>query len=318
MTTGLDTEATHGHAAPDTVLEPVPLLFIGGTGRSGTHVVSKILNSHSHFRKVPNEARFHTDPGGFPDVLAGRTSAELFAYRLKHYWWRNFEPARRSFRGIHRYVPRRRLDAATTSFLRRFGLEPEAACRQLFFDLLWPLAAEESKAGLIEQSCDVVAEAGTLGRLFPEARFIHVVRDGRDVAASRVGQAKWLAYPRTMDQGLEWWNGRIRRIDQGVREVGHDRVFAVSLDDLVSGSRRRRTYRETRRFAGLSNEDSMLDYFQGRVKTRNAHTERWREAVPERRQADVDARYEELLEGLEADGVHCAALLRRVYTRRNS
>ncbi|MCO5326228.1 MAG: sulfotransferase [Solirubrobacterales bacterium] len=315
MTTGLETEAPPTAGLKADSPEPVPILFVGGTGRSGTHVVSKILGNHSSYRKVPNEARFHTDPGGYPDVLAGRTGPELFIYRLRHHWWRNFEARRFTFRGIHRYVPKARLDAASKSFLRRFGTEPEAALRQLFFDLLWPLATEWSKSGLIEQSCDTVAEAGTLGDLFPEARFVHVVRDGRDVAASRVGQARWLAYPRTMDQGLEWWEGRIRRIDSGVRAVGADRVHAVSLDDLVSDDGRRRTYSELRRFAGLPAERDMLDYFKGRVKVRNAHTERWRDAVPAHRQAEVDERYERILEGLERDGVHGAALLRRTRER---
>ena len=319
MPTGLDTEAVPGRTASPDLRDPTPLLFIGGTGRSGTHVVSKILGSHSRFRKVPNEARFHTDPGGFPDVLAGRTSPDLFAYRLRHYWWRNFEPARRSFRGLHRYVPRRRLDAATEAFLRRCeGGEPEAACRQLFFDLLWPLATEEARAGLIEQSCDVVAEGGPLAMLFPEARFIHVVRDGRDVAASRVGQARWLAYPRTMGQGLEWWEARIRRIDAGIRAAGRDRVHEVSLDDLVSGNRRKKTYRKLRQFAGLRNEDAMLAYFTRRVRVRNAHSERWRSDVPARRHDEVDAHYEAILERLADDGVSCVGLLRRVKARRDA
>ena len=170
--TALDIEAALERADDAEVFDPPPLLFVGGTGRSGTHVVAKILNQHSHFRKVPNEARFHTDAGGFPDVLSGQTSPELFIWRLKHHWYRNFEPARRSFRGIHRYVPRRRLDAASAAFLRRFEDEPEAACRQLFFDLLWPLATEEARAGLIEQSCGVVAVAGPLGMLFPSKKII--------------------------------------------------------------------------------------------------------------------------------------------------
>ena len=312
--TALEIEAALERADDAEVFSPPPLLFIGGTGRSGTHVVAKILNNHSHFRKVPNEARFHTDPGGFPDVLRGETSPELFVWRLRHHWYRNFEPARRSFRGIHRYVPRRRLEAASAAFLRRFGDEPEAACRQLFFDLLWPLAAEEAKAGLIEQSCDVVAEAPTLARLFPEARFIHVVRDGRDAAASRVGQTRWLTYPRSMQQGLQWWEDRIRRIDAGVRAVEPGRVYPVSLDELVGGDRRR-TYRLMRRFAGLRNEDAMLEYFQSRVKDRNAHLARWRATVPERRQADVDAAYRDILERMQADGIHCADLLRRSHER---
>jgi hypothetical protein len=311
----LDIEAELDRADDAEVFNPPAVLFVGGTGRSGTHVVSKILNNHSHFRKVPNESRFHTDPGGIPDVLAGRTSPDLFIWRLRRHWYRNFEPARLSFRGIHRYVPRQRLDAASEAFLRRFEHEPEAACRQLFFDLLWPLVAEEAKSGLIEQSCDVVAEAPTLGRLFPEAKFIHVVRDGRDAAASRVGQARFFAYPRSMAQGLEWWEARIRRIDQGVRGVEPGRVYPVSLDELVGGERRR-TYRLMRRFAGLRNEDAMLDYFQGRVKDRNAHMERWRASVPERRQAEIDARYREILEGMREDDVHCAELLIRVHETR--
>ncbi len=315
MQTALDIEAAIDRADDDDVFNPPSLLFVGGTGRSGTHVVSKILNNHSHFRKVPNEARFHTDPGGFPDVLAGRTGPELFIWRLRRHWYRNFEPARFSFRGIHRYVPRARLDAASASFLRRFEDEPEAACRQLFFDLLWPLAAEEAKAGLIEQSCDVVAEAPTLGPLFPEAKFVHVVRDGRDAAASRVGQARFFAYPRSMTQGLEWWEARIRNIDAGARALDPGRLYPVSLDELVGGQRRR-SYRLLRRFAGLRNEKPMLKYFQKRVHNRNAHMERWRKSVPERRQDEVDARYREILERMREDHVHCAELLIRVYDER--
>ncbi len=316
MPIGLEIEAASSGTSRADPPEPVPLLFIGGTGRSGTHVVSKILKSSSHFRKVPNEVRFHVDAGGFPDLLAGRIGPDLFAYRLEHHWWRNFEPARRSFRGLYRYVPKARMRAATASFLRRFEIEPEAACRQLFFDLLWPLATEEAKAGLLEQSCDVVAEAGTLGMLFPEARFIHVVRDGRDVAASRVGQARWLAHPRTMAEGLDWWEGRIRRIDAGIRAVERERVYEISLDDLVSGNQRVQTYRRMRRFAGLGNDPSMARYFKRRVRRRNAHAERWRREIPERRHAEIDARYEEVLARLEADGISCAPLLRRVHSRR--
>ena len=319
MTTGLETEAPHTGGQQADSTEPAPILFVGGTGRSGTHVVSKILGNHSSYRKVPSEVRFHTDEGGFPDVLAGRTGPDLFVYRLRHHWYRNFEARRFTFRGFHNYVPKSRLDAASASFLRRFkNDEPEAALRQLFFDLLWPLATEWSKSGLIEQSCDTVREAGTLSVLFPEARFVHVVRDGRDVAASRVGQARWMSYPRTMDQGLEWWEQRIRAIDDGVRAAGADRVAVVSLDDLVTDEGRRRSFAELRRFAGLPTESDMLEYFKGRVKVRNAHTERWRDAVPARRQADIDARYSEILDSLEADGVHCAGLLRRVRERSAS
>src|SRR5690606_39515545 len=54
--------------------------------------------------------------------------------------------------------------------------------------LLMPHAHQRDRMAIVEQSCDTIAQAPTLVRLFPEARFVHVVRDGRDASASRVGQ----------------------------------------------------------------------------------------------------------------------------------
>ena len=116
----------------------------------------------------------------------------------------------------------------------------EAACRQLFFDLLWPVTTEGRSGpahGIVEQSCDVIAQAPTLVRLFPEARFVHVVRDGRDASASRVSQRRWLVYPRTRRQGLEWWERRIRAIDAGAKAIEPGRFLELGLDDfLVRGA----------------------------------------------------------------------------------
>ena len=92
MPTGLDTEAAPSRTATPTSLSRCRCCSSAAPGRSGTHVVSKILNKHSHFRKVPNEARFHTDPGGFPDVLAGPDRPRPLRLPPRHYWYRNFEP----------------------------------------------------------------------------------------------------------------------------------------------------------------------------------------------------------------------------------
>ncbi len=118
-----------------------------------------------------------------------------------------------------------------------------------------------------------------------------------------------------MEQGLEWWESRIRNIDVGTWAIGAGRLYPVSLDELVGGQRRR-SYRLMRRFAGLRNEQPMLDYFQNRVRNRNANLERWRKSVPERRHDEIDRRYREILEGMRVDGVHCADLLIRVYDER--
>ena len=84
----------------------------------------------------------------------------------------------------------------------------------------------------------MIAQAPTLVRLFPEARFVHVVRDGRDASASRVSQTRGLVYPRNRRQGLEWWEARVRRIDEGARAIQDDRLLEIELGSFLTRGRR--------------------------------------------------------------------------------
>lgn len=306
-----------GSGATPPVTDGAPsIVFIGGTGRSGTHVVARILGRHSSYENISNEVRFHVDPGGFPDLLAGRVTPERFVRRLRGRWYRGVALQRFSFRGLHRYVDRAALDAAADRFLAGYRADPEGACRDLFLELLAPIAAAAGKPGLIEQSCDTVAQAPTLLRLFPDARFIHVVRDGRDAAASRVAQARWLARPRTIGQGLEWWEARMRRIDAGMREIPDDQSIAVSLDELID-LRRLATYKRMRRFLGLKQEPRMRGFFRRQVSGGHGNVGRWRRRGSDVRQEDLDATYRRILDGFERDGINGTRMLSRVYEARN-
>ena len=63
------------------------LVFVGGTGRSGTHIVGRLLGEHAAFADVPIEARFHCNKRGLPDLLEGRVSFSGFVEKLRDFWW---------------------------------------------------------------------------------------------------------------------------------------------------------------------------------------------------------------------------------------
>jgi hypothetical protein len=290
----------------------VHVLFVGGTGRSGTHVVAKLVGRHSGYENISNEVRFHCDPGGFPDLLSGAVTPDEFVAKLRGTWWRRMQTFR--VRGLHRNVPRKRFERAVDVFRDRFEHDPVAACRALFFDLLGPIADEADKPGLVEMSCDSVAQGPALLRIFEGARFIHSVRDGRDAASSRVAKGKGVVYPRNPQQGIEWWEGRLRRIDDAVGEIPAERLAVLSLDELVYGDRER-TYRRLLDFIGTEDELEMRSYFETKMSATRAHRERWRDGLSEDEQRDYVRRYEQALERLERDGVHCAGLLRIAFER---
>jgi len=307
--TELDGGAQRGAGRP--LANPAPFVFVGGTGRSGTHVIARLLSRHPHFALVPVEVRFHVEDRGFPGLLAGRVSRDDFVGRMRGFWWKGFQTGR--MRGMFRFVDEERFEAAIAAFETAFDDEPEAACRRLFCDLLWFRVVDANAKGLVEQSTDTVAQAATLARLFDGAKFIHVVRDGRDASASRVAQTRGVIAPRTRRQGLEWWEQRIRGVDAGSRAVPPDRVLTVSLDELLL--MRPRALRPLCRFTGVYIRKQMRRFFRRRMSAEHAHTERWREGLSERQIREIERAYDETLQRLEADGLACAPLLRRTLER---
>ena len=59
----------------------------------------------------------------------------------------------------------------------------------------------------------------------------------------------------------------------------------------------------------------MKRFFHRRMSPELAHSERWRAGLSDRRAAELERLYEEIVDGLEADGVACAPLLRRTLER---
>ncbi len=209
---------------------PADLVFVGGTGRSGTHIVSYLLDRHSRFHGVPIECRFHCNPKGLADLVQGRTDPDDFLRKLRGYWWHRVRIGERAYvkakwralgrgrvRGLRTIVDREVFAAAADRFERAHGDDLLGASRTLFYDLLGPLAERAGKPVLVEMSCFTIAAADGLARIFPEARFVHSVRDGRDSGSSKVSLRQKPHHPIDVSSGIEFWADRLRQAERGVR-----------------------------------------------------------------------------------------------------
>ena len=298
------------------------LVFVGGTGRSGTHVIAELLGRHPRYTAVPIEARFHAKPRGFPDLLSGATTKAQFLRKLRRYWWRRIPagqplpavlpqvPMGRKVNGLYRLMPRDRFEAAVERFDATFGADPEEACRALFNDLLWPLAKENRTNRLVEMTTDNVMQAGTLGRLFPEARFVLTIRDGRDAGASKVSRRQRAHHPTDAITGINWWLERMLRAERGLRALDPDRVFVIGLDSFVS-DQREETFAALLDFLGVPERPKVRRFFDREISPEGANRARWREGLSSAQQDEVNRHYEAALERLEGEGSRCAPLLRR-------
>jgi len=328
------------------VSEPADLVFVGGTGRSGTTVLAELLGRHSRFLGVPIECRLHCNPKGLADVVAGRASSEEFVQKLRTYWWHRVRIGSRAIvptgvagkarlaafrlrqalglgprgeearvRGMHQIIARDRFDEAVARFEEARKRDLLQASRDLFFDLLTPLREGSGKPALVEMSTFTIAAAPELARIFPEARFVHSVRDGRDSGVSKTLLREKSHHPTDAITGIDFWADRLRRADLGVKGLDpadRERLHLVSLDELVWADRDR-AYGELLDFLGVEDEAAMREFFDSQMSAEAANRDRWRSGLDAAEQWDVTAHYEATLTRLTRERYHCALLLRRTF-----
>jgi hypothetical protein len=68
-----------------------------------------------------------------------------------------------------------------------------------------------------------------LARLIPGSRFVHVARDGRDVAGAAVEGR----FADRMSAGLKWWADRLRDVERGLRGEEDGAAYAIPEGQLA-------------------------------------------------------------------------------------
>jgi hypothetical protein len=191
--------------------------FFVGCGRSGTTLLRAMFDSHPDLA-VPDEVSF------------------VIRFARPHYARRYGWPGR--------YDPGAAADMvlANDSF-RRWGL-PAGEARAALTDAPAPAsfaatvrrayaayAARAGKPRYADKTPMHVLHLDRLGRLFPEARFVHLVRDGRDVASSYRSVA-W--GPGGIEDAALLWRRRVAAGRRAGRRLGPGRYREVRYEHLVA------------------------------------------------------------------------------------
>ena len=201
-------------------------------------MLGAMLGAHSQCLCVPETqfiehqfARDGFDPGA---LNPHRTLAEIVAdprYRL--FWQLEIEPERVPAQQLGTTYPKL-LSWLVRAYGRTRGKEDAG---------LW-----------IDHTPTNFRRALTLLRLFPEARFVHLVRDGRAVAASLL-PLDW--GPNNALHAAEFWMARCAAGLAAESQLGPDRVLRVRYEDLVGNPGP--TLRGIASFAGLDYEPAMAE-----------------------------------------------------------
>jgi hypothetical protein len=238
-----------------------PAPFVIGMTRSGTTLLRLMLDSHPGLT-IPPETHF------IPDVIKafnnGRASpAEITDVITNNRRWADF--------GIPAADLRRELDRL------RPMIDPEVPIRA-FYRLY---AKRQRKRRWGDKTPGYATKMRRINRTLPESRFVHMIRDGRDVAVSLRDRDAGLS----VEQVARRWRHRINNTRRAAEHVPH--YIEVRYEDLVAEPEA--TLRRICDFVELDWSPRMLDYHE-RAERRLAELERPLAAEEEKRALSAEDR----------------------------
>ena len=233
-----------------------PPFFVVGSGRSGTTMLRLMLDAHPEVA-VPPESHF-------VDGLVRR--------------WGELAPnGRMDPRAVVRFAARR---------LEKMRIPLEEAEQRLAtlakggdpvppavaVDALFRIYAEgNGKTRWGDKTPGYVLDMPLLARTFREARFVHMIRDGRDVALSYLSQNFG---PRNVPEAARFWDDRVRTGRRHGDRLGPQRYRELRYEDLVAEPEP--VLRSLCAFLDLTFEPQMLAFHEEAKGQLTERLGRWR------------------------------------------
>ena len=298
-------------------------VFIGGTGRSGTTILLNLLSRHPDFHgSMPREIKYLTSRHGLVDIaltrpirleenikakrnnllarilpLLGQSKISLFERDLLGRWWSE-TGKKGNTRGLVQGIPREVLEAEFAKFKVDLRVDSKSASRDLFESLSRAQMKDGVKRYFGDSTPVNIMQADLINKLLPRSKFIHVIRDGRDVASSVIKE-RW--GPSEHFAALDWWKNRIVTGQIALSKIQTQNKLEIRIEDLVI-HRREATLERITNFLDLPVSKRLDGYFAEEILPEKLHDGRWKSEPVNA--TNFSARYQAILQELNENGIN--------------
>lgn len=250
---------------------PSPPVIVLGVSRSGTTLLKQMLDRHPQLA-IPTESYF-----------------------LPQLWDRHGErPDREAFLADLERLPRIGEWGVTRADVEQH-LPDGAGFAEAVQSVYRAYAEARRKRRFGDKTPSYMQRLDVLEHAFPDARYLHLIRDGRDAALSFLAMSRKPRFnparPRSIGSFAAQWRHEVEGARRFGRDHGPGRYHEIRYEDLVADPRA--TLGEACDFLGLEFDAAMLDYHQeaeaGTLRDHPRLAEpptpglrRWRDQMPPR------------------------------------
>ncbi len=227
-----------------------PFVFIVGCPRSGTTLLQRMVNAHPDIAVTPEShwiPRLYAKPWAL--TSEGPVKPKLIRRLLGH--------------------PKfARLKISPEEIARLTGNGKPISYGNLVSRIFELYGERQGKPLVGDKTPDYVRSIETLHSLWPSARFVHVIRDGRDVALSMMDWPKSRPKPGDFTTWREdrvstaalWWEFNVRLGRKAGMSIGNNLYYEVRYESLVNHPREE--IAALCGFLGVPYADSMLHFYE--------------------------------------------------------
>ena len=297
-------------------------VFILGTGRSGTSVFNRVIGCHTDIWSFKWESQIFS---GFPalvdvvsveppvtkleglalrfrkylyrHVVGGgfRTDfpvflVEKFSSRVRHHLYKRSVDGRYDA-GLYEIIDQDELDELLGDLvcqIRRSKNEEDRrrACVRFVNAIFQSAAEKESKLVWCEKTPRNLLYADKIQKMYPDAKFINLIRDGREVASSILERNFWpiakcsrfkvtrdFSGEVTLPKAVNYWCSLMSITDEMKGRVGAGNWLDIRLEDL--GRDMLSVQLEIEKFIGVSHDAGFQSSVSSIVSEKKADKKRW-------------------------------------------
>ncbi len=236
-----------------------PFVFIVGCPRSGTTLFRRMVDAHPQLAIIPEigwiSRRYENREGLTPEGMI----TPSFIGILKD--------------GFGRFTPLPVSLGEVESLLASPRPVSYAEIITLMFDRY---GESRGKSFVGNKTPEHVFGINTLHSLWPQAKFVHLIRDGRDVCLSAINWRRatklaerfrtWEKDP--LSTAALWWEWHVRMGRESGSSLGHQLYYEMSYESLVANPAEECS--ALCAFLGIPYDEAMLRFYEGKVKTDSA------------------------------------------------
>ncbi len=219
-------------------------VFIVACPRSGTTKLASLLNKHSAVASA-TETHFFNHVSRL-SCFSANGDLSLEPANLSQFF---AEPRVQDYLQVSNMGQ----DELATAFLNATGESKTISKREVFNIMTSEFLKAKSKTIFCEKTPQHLQNVNEIHLLYPDARFIHLVRDGRDVVSSLI-KMPWR--PPGLINNARFWQRYIKLGEAAARALPADRFLTVRYEDLLMEPET--TLKTICAFVGIEFEDTMI------------------------------------------------------------